>query len=95
MNVDCKQAIADAIVVAEKHLPNYDMVSCRSVLREAGYDNEEIGVVLRYIADHGFEYCLDATIECSSHGDPTKIFPSANVCYWGPDQLISRLECIR
>ena len=91
------EAIEQMKVQCDLHMANYDGVSARSVLRELGYDGENLEQVIRYISTHGFEYCLDHTVECNS-GDPDnneRIYPSPDVCYWGPDQLKSRLNSLK
>jgi hypothetical protein len=92
-----KEAITQMIVQCDLHMPAYDMLSARGVLYELGYSEEQTDDVLAYIAAHGFDYCLDHRIECSN-GDPVKpgrTYPSSDVCYWGPDQLKSRLAFVR
>lgn len=66
----------------------YPMRSARQVLAEIGVLGEECEQVLRYIADRGFAYCLDDTVEHNGE------FPSPTVCVWGADQLHSRLTCV-
>jgi hypothetical protein len=73
----------------------YQPVSMRSGLTASGYDREQIREVLAYVAARGFEYCLDYTIECSSGTtDKPRSRPDQQVCWWGPDQLKSRLDCL-
>lgn len=74
---------------------DYHSVTARGVLHTLGYqaDADEI---LASISASGFEYCLDPAIECNS-GDPDdnkRIHPPEFACYWGPDQLRSRLNSL-
>lgn len=98
MSLDVEQAVHDVMQLCDRKMKNYEMVSMRSALLEAGYDNQETQQVLEYVASKGFDYCLDSSIRCSSgvaSKDPRKReYPSQNVCYWGPDQLKDRLECL-
>ena len=83
-------------ICEEYYADGYRPISMRSGLIAAGYDwHDAITSVLEYVASHGFEYCLDHTIECSSGttGKP-RSRPSQDVCWWGPDQLKSRLDCL-
>lgn len=97
MNLDIQQAVKDVMELCDRKMPKYEMVSMRSALVEAGYDSEEVTTVLEYVASKGFDYCLDSTIKCSSgvgsrpHG---REYPNQQVCYWGPDQLKSRLYSV-
>jgi hypothetical protein len=83
-------------------LNDYHVVSARGVLYTLGYhSDEEVMQVLRAIADRGFDYCLDPYIipQRSTHfmddEDAHPAPPPSNACYWGPDQLRSRLESLR
>jgi len=78
----------------EHYADGYRAISMRSGLVEAGYSGEQIAPVLEYVASHGFEYCLDHTIECSSGTEKPRSRPDQDVCWWGPDQLKSRLDCL-
>lgn len=98
-NAEVAEAIEQMKVQCDlKYQPEhgvYEMVSARSCLYELGYE-EAAEQVIAAIAEAGFEYCLDAHIECSN-GDPNKperSFPDWDVCYWGPDQLKSRLNAL-
>jgi len=73
----------------------YPAVSVRSLARKLGYA-ELLPSILEACASNGFTYCLDSTIEATSYsGGEEKIGrPSQEVCYWGPDQLRSRLDCV-
>lgn len=73
---------------------DYESVSARGVLRTLGYDGEDLEQVLRHIADGGFDYCLDHHIAMTGHHDARGEFPSRDVCYWGADQLESRLDSL-
>lgn len=68
----------------------YAMVSARGVLMHLGYKATDTLAILQFIAERGFWYCLDAMIP---HRDDNEC-PDWRVCYWGMDQLRSRLECV-
>lgn len=85
-----KEAIAQVQVQCELLMSNYEMVSLRSALDSLGYGSEDAQQVIDYCADHGFNYCLDYTVK---HNDGH--LPEQTFCYWGPDQLSSRLDCVR
>lgn len=69
---------------------NYNPISMRGVLYSLGYGTDETDEVIRNVASRGFQYCLDSTIP---HKDGER--PGSFACYWGPDQLKSRLDCLR
>ena len=72
--------------------PGYHFESVRSLAERLGFGHmlEEI---LYVCASNGFSYCLDRTI--ASHGpDGPREFPPQDVCFWGADQLRSRLDCV-
>ena|ERR1043165_235802 len=93
-----KEAIEQMKVTCDLKMQGYLPVSARSVLYELGYHGENCEQVLQYIYDRGFTYCFDSHFR-SEWYDPNKReqvseYPDPDVCYWGPDQLKSRLECI-
>lgn len=83
------EAIEQMKVQCDLAMPEYRMLSARSTLYELGYE-EHVEQVLAYIFEHGFTYCLDPAYH---EGSLTKI--EYSVCYWGPDQLKSRLDSLR
>jgi hypothetical protein len=89
-----KEAVAQMISYCEDiEQTNYHSVSARGVLYTLGYTPEDAEQILPLLAADGFEYCLDPAVECNS-GDPDnpgRIHPPEFACYWGPDQLKSRL----
>lgn len=91
-----KEAITQVKVHCDILQERYEPVSLRSALNSLGYESEDTQQVIEYVASRGFTYCLDHTIKCSSGvGDTPDEYPSSDVCYWGPDQLKSRLWCVR
>lgn len=74
----------------------YTLLSARSGLYELGYTDIEQDAILEQIAEGGFAYCLDYKIQCKSGvGESNKmIYPDQDVCYWGADQLLSRLQSL-
>jgi hypothetical protein len=90
------EAVGQMLVQCElKMAPGaYEAVSARSILRELGYEGEKAYSVLLFIAEGGFDYCLDHEIAMTGHHEARHEYPDHNVCYWGPDQLESRLRCL-
>jgi hypothetical protein len=75
----------------------YPAVSVRSLATKLGFE-ELLPNILTACKEGGFSYCLDHTIEATSwdgnkDGMVTE-HPPRNACYWGPDQLRSRLDCV-
>jgi hypothetical protein len=96
-----KEAIEQMKVHCDLKMADYEAVSARSVLYELGYE-ADAEQVLKAIYDAGFTYCLDRDFS-ATHFDPNNPkavndmvtdYPSADACYWGPDQLKSRLEAV-
>lgn len=86
------EAIEQMLVDCDLKMENYESVSARGTLRSLGYDGENLEQVLQFIFDGGFTYCLDRQYHVSPSNDPGPI--SQDVCYWGPDQLASRLHSL-
>lgn len=74
---------------------DYETMSARSVLRTLGYNTADTLTVLQAIAARGFDYCLDAEIPMTGHHEARGEHPDWKVCYWGADQLLSRLQSLR
>jgi len=72
----------------------YRTVSARGVLRDLGFDGNDLQQVLEFIAAGGFDYCLDPAIPMTGHHDARGQRPARDVCYWGADQLESRLRSL-
>jgi len=72
----------------EAGIGEYKTVSARGVLYELGF-GDNVDQILDAIASAGFNYCLDYSIRC-----PSGEYPAREVCYWGADQLESRLAFI-
>jgi hypothetical protein len=75
----------------------YRSHSVRGLLRELGFFGEDCDAVIGALALAGFTNCLDPEIALGTNiegVDPTKApeFPDYEVCVWGYDQLLSRLE---
>lgn len=70
----------------EKPSRDQQFLSVRSSLYTLGFHGEDCTQVMDAISEHGFRYCFDHEYEQS---DGT--YPRADVCYWMPDQLESRL----
>jgi len=96
------EAIAQMLVQCEHKQVAYEPVSARGVLIELGYLGADIMQVLQHCADGGFTYCLDHRFS-ATHFDPNNRdavngmvtdYPEQSACYWGPDQLASRLQCL-
>jgi len=71
----------------------YPMVSVRSLATQLGY-GELLSDIIEACVDGGFDYCLDRTVPAKSDPDFKLTYPSQDVCYFGPDQLRSRLDCV-
>lgn len=71
----------------EAGVGEYASVSARGVLYTLGYAEEDADQVIQYLADRGFNYCIDPMIV-----NPSGVRPSADACYWGADQLESRIS---
>lgn len=85
-----------------KEANGYEPVSARGLLNELGY-NADVEWILQLIYNGGFTYCLDhwfpskAAALVDSENGPTWTeaeYPCVDACYWGPDQLKSRLESL-
>lgn len=74
----------------ETGVGEYESLSARSVLYELGYDEGEADEVLTFVAERGFNYCVDPIIPNPNTGER----PPRHACYWGADQLLSRLDFI-
>lgn len=88
------EAIKQVIALCEtcEHNKDYTPISMREALNMLGFT--DIQEILRYTADHGFDYCLDHTIPATSYPDFVPELPPQQACYWGPDQLKSRLQFV-
>lgn len=99
--------IKTALERVRKHcdelMPDYQGVSMRGALKFLRYTRVEQDEVIRYCAMNGFDYCLDPMIP-ATHFDPNNPdavngmvtdCPPAFACEWGPDQLKSRVWCVR
>ncbi len=82
------EAIEQMKVQCELKMAGYEMCSARQLLRELGYHGEDADTVILAIAKRGFDYCLDPQVPHDGQR------PTSSVCVWGPDQLLSRLQCL-
>lgn len=96
-------AIKQVISLCDDLQADYEPVSMRGALYTLGYDEDQADAVINYCAANGFNYCIDPSIS-ATHFDPNNRNavndmvtdrPSADACYWGPDQLKSRLAFVR
>jgi hypothetical protein len=73
----------------------YPPVSVRSLAAALGHA-ELLDSILEACVDGGFTYCLDHTVEATSYGggEAHTGRPPWTACFWGPDQLRSRLDCV-
>jgi hypothetical protein len=97
-----REAIDQMIVQCELKMQDYEFVSARGCLNELGYHGESQDQIINAIAEAGFNYCLDPHIS-ATHFDPNNPaaindmvtdYPDEDACYWGPDQLKSRLHAL-
>lgn len=79
------EAIRQMCTHCDLKMQDYSGVAARGVLYELGFSEDETEQVLQHLHDGGFTYCLDPR-----YGNK----PSLQACYWGPDQLKSRLEFV-
>lgn len=84
-------AISRLMTECEERQASHKMTSARSGLVALGYSEAEQDEVIKFIAAGGFDYCLDTKIPMTGHHDASGEKPDWQVCYWGPDQLLSRL----
>jgi hypothetical protein len=90
------EAIEQLKVQCDLKMADYESLSARSGLNELGYAADDVDQVINTIAERGFNYCLDSHVKCSSGvAGGGEEYPSPDVCYWGPDQLKSRLNSLR
>lgn len=70
----------------------YPMLSTRIVITILNYNKFEADEILTYIHGNGFNYCLDPIFpsRLDDGETPTPEF----ACWWGVDQLRSRLACV-
>jgi hypothetical protein len=96
-------AVHRVMSLCDEYQTGYRSVSMRSALETLGYDRDAQDEIVRAVAEEGFQYCLDPIIS-ATHFDPNNPqaengmitdFPNKEACYWGPDQLKSRLHCTR
>ena len=90
-----QEAVNRVKSLCDQKMKGYQLLSMRSGLRELGYSFDQCDDVIQYVADRGFNYCLDPMIACKGITMKEAEHPIMDVCYWGPDQLKSRLEFIR
>jgi hypothetical protein len=73
---------------------DYTPISARRMLNNLGFSTDEANTVITALHEGGFNYCLDPMFTCKSYPDfkeePTPDF----ACYWGPDQLASRISWV-
>jgi hypothetical protein len=97
LDVEKKEAVEKVMAVCDSLMENYTFVSLRNALQvRLGYSRDDTDEIIRWVADKGFSYCVDPIITTSFvGGEDREIAPSYDVCFWGPDQLRSRLSCCR
>lgn len=97
------EAIEQVRDLCDEYQHEYKPVSMRSALETLGYTAPDINVIIKAVAERGFTYCLDPII-ASTHFDPNNPravndmvtdTPDYPACFWGPDQLKSRLHSLR
>lgn len=93
-----REAVEKVKELCDAKMDGYHMVSLRSALRELGYAKAAQDQVIRWVAYRGFTYCLDPIITStwwdSNNNKEVAEYPDWQVCYWGPDQLKSRLNSV-
>jgi hypothetical protein len=74
----------------------HEPFSLREALYHLGFGEIDADEVILSCAEGGFEYHIDPIIRIKDPNDPKRTErPSRETCVWGPDQLLSRLECLR
>jgi len=90
------QMVAHCHLLMEQYnagIGEYETVSAVGVLYTLGFE-ADVEQILQHIAAGGFNYCLDPSILMHSQVDGNDMYPSRQACYWGADQLESRLQCL-
>lgn len=87
-------AIDRLMTECEERQASYKMTSARSGLKHLGYSEAEQDEVIKFIAEGGFDYCLDPKIVMTGPHEAAGEKPDWQVCYFGPDQLLSRLMAL-
>lgn len=82
-----QSAIRQMLVSCELKMKDYEPMTARGTLYSLGFHGEDCEQILKFISDGGFNYCLDPEFQ-----EGERI--SLDVCYWGPDQLASRLHSL-
>ena len=71
----------------------YCSASLRDLMKLQGYAPREQDALIRYVAEKGFNYCVDPIIKQKDEKGQM-IRPPEFACVWGIDQLRSRLESV-
>jgi hypothetical protein len=72
---------------------DWEMLSARGCLYTLGFHGEDADEVIELIRLGGFTNCLDPSVYIAQESGKTML-PNEDACYWGPDQLLSRLQCL-
>lgn len=89
---DIQEALDIVCAHCDELMDGYIGISLRRSLKFNGYNRVQQDEIIRFCAMNGFDYCIDPIIP--SRTDPSKPTP-AFACEWGPDQLKSRIQCVR
>lgn len=87
-------ALAEVCDHCDELMDGYVPISLRASLKYLGYDRVQQDEVIHYCALNGFNHCIDPIITSTGIGIAPE-YPAAQVCRWGPDQLKSRVQCVR
>lgn len=102
-NAEIKEALQRVCDHCDDMMDGYQPVSMRGSLKFLGYTVPQQNEVISHCAMNGFNYCLDYTV-AATHFDPNNPkavndmvtdYPDQQACFWGPDQLKSRIQCVR
>lgn len=89
-----KEILEKVMELCDSLMEDYTMISLRKALEKyQGLSSEKTDEIIRWVAARGFSYCLDPIISHAAVGIDGIISPTNDVCFWGPDQLKSRLYC--
>jgi hypothetical protein len=95
------EALEQVLVSCELAQAEYTPMAMRSALIDLGYSSDADQIVA-FVAAGGFTYCMDPSVS-ATHYDPNNReavngmvtdYPGPDACFWGPDQLASRLRSL-
>jgi hypothetical protein len=94
------EMVVDAIQQAQSHCQlmmeqeDYTPIALRGVLYTLGFTTSEADEVIEYCRREGFNYCIDPMVPTKDANSGEYRSTPEFACYWGPDQLLSRLHWV-